>query len=404
MPLIAFMPWMRLPGPIEVGGVRWFPAYVDDKPAPELQGILQSVNTILGGYVDIDGRPINTAAIAQLPDRAPWELTDDDLEIVAWSRLLLSLAAISSNCYFTQLGSYTNSACFGVVYQRFTAPAGWVTVIGTRLDGRAEDGGYQHADLRLTPSMSARHSLWHPVQIDLLLLDALERESGSSATLKGLRRALPFFAVATSDSEILTGSQEAIVMGPAFAHLLDADSQGELAKAFHERFERFGSVTAATARSTRPHIPNVQTNEEQWWIHRIWVRELYKARSKAIHKEGIEPYTWGWTVREHLVMAAFVFPLLVKVLLASEGHYTLTQTDIAHCHAVDPILASPRWEGPAVDEDGDITSDSVWLHHVKEAERQERQRAINDAIETMLKESDSGDAPPDGGSDDGHTS
>ena len=47
----------------------------------------------------------------------------------------------------------------------------------------------------------------------------------------------------------------------------------------------------------------------------------------------------GWTIFEHLVMAAYVFLLAVKLLLEREGHYVLTDTDRGRCWAVDQLLA-----------------------------------------------------------------
>jgi hypothetical protein len=43
------------------------------------------------------------------------------------------------------------------------------------------------------------------------------------------------------------------------------------------------------------------------------------------------------------VIAAFVFPLVVKLLLEAEGHHTLNGEDQTKCRAVDKLLARTRW-------------------------------------------------------------
>jgi hypothetical protein len=48
-------------------------------------------------------------------------------------------------------------------------------------------------------------------------------------------------------------------------------------------------------------------------------------------------------------MAAHVFPLSVKLLLAQEGHYTPTDEDRASCLATDVLLAAMQW---VADDDG----------------------------------------------------
>ena len=42
-------------------------------------------------------------------------------------------------------------------------------------------------------------------------------------------------------------------------------------------------------------------------------------------------------------MAAWVFPLTVKLLLQRDGLYTLSDHDEGHCLAVDKLLAATDW-------------------------------------------------------------
>jgi hypothetical protein len=51
------------------------------------------------------------------------------------------------------------------------------------------------------------------------------------------------------------------------------------------------------------------------------MEELYDVRSKAAHRGHHQQRQWGWSLPEHLLMAAFVFPLTVKLLLQHDGHY-----------------------------------------------------------------------------------
>lgn len=42
-------------------------------------------------------------------------------------------------------------------------------------------------------------------------------------------------------------------------------------------------------------------------------------------------------------MAAWVFPLAVKLLLQRDGYYTLSERDEGQCLAVDMLLAVTKW-------------------------------------------------------------
>ena len=82
-------------------------------------------------------------------------------------------------------------------------------------------------------------------------------------------------------------------------------------------------------------------------------------------------------------MAAWVFPLAVKLLLRREGYYTLSEHDEGHCFAIDKLLAETNWR----DEVGDSRNDSnkwqnivssakedrVWKKRSKELEERWRQ-------------------------------
>jgi hypothetical protein len=75
----------------------------------------------------------------------------------------------------------------------------------------------------------------------------------------------------------------------------------------------------------------------------MWMLEFHRYRSTVAHGESLSGRTWGWTPLEHLVMAAFVFPLVVKLHLVQEGHYSLSPEDEAHCRAVDALLSQAHW-------------------------------------------------------------
>ena len=73
---------------------------------------------------------------------------------------------------------------------------------------------------------------------------------------------------------------------------------------------------------------------------------LDQYRSAVAHG-SIASRTWGWSPFEHLVMAAFVFPLSVKLGLSQEGYYSLSLEDESRCQAVDGLLSLANWRGQA---------------------------------------------------------
>ena len=102
--------------------------------------------------------------------------------------------------------------------------------------------------------------------------------------------------------------------------------------------------------SARPGIypdPKYTQAQLDWPVAKMWMHEFHQYRSAVAHGESRASRTWGWSPFEHLVMAAFVFPLVVKLGLAHEGHYALSRDDDIRCQAIDGLLSLPKWAGEA---------------------------------------------------------
>ena len=187
--------------------------------------------------------------------------------------------------------------------------------------------------------------------MDEAFLTALDLGNAADcATIRCLRHALPFVELANTDDDLMTEPAEAILMGSAFEQLLGGDASAyKLSRKFGILFASCGSVTVNEAKKVRPDIeidkstPKRAAAQPKWWVHRKWIEELYDVRSKSVHEGTAIGKSWGWAPREHLVMAAWVFPLTVKLLLHRDGHYTLSDTDKGHCLTVDKLLAVIGW-------------------------------------------------------------
>jgi hypothetical protein len=114
--------------------------------------------------------------------------------------------------------------------------------------------------------------------------------------------------------------------------------------------DRFGSVTVEQALDNRPGIrlcPKYEKEQRGWRVHCKWMEEMYQLRNDYVHGNSITSGTWGWLPPEHLVIAALVFPLALKLLLVEEGYYELTRQDEIMCAALDGLLRQSGWCEPA---------------------------------------------------------
>ena len=75
-----------------------------------------------------------------------------------------------------------------------------------------------------------------------------------------------------------------------------------------------------------------------WPIHRKWMKELYEARSATVHRGPRSEFSKNWATWQHLVLAAFAYPLAVKLRLAEEGLYSPSDRELASFEACDLLL------------------------------------------------------------------
>jgi hypothetical protein len=343
--LIAFMPWLELDFDCEVGGVTFIP-FRGQKGAvhPALKGVETELATILSSYVDLKGNPRTDCAVATVAGRG-WNLDDgEDFQSVNRAASLLFLAAWSENKYYAS-SQLVNSAHFRIVWQRFQPDVTWTALVTRRRDGRTTDGGYLHGEIKISrPLQCSLHTAAKP---DLDLLKAFDKAGDGSPTMARLATALPFVELANTDDDMMSYHAEAILMASAFEQLLDGDGKSYLlVKAFEPHFASDGSVTVEEALSVRPDIyldPKHEQEQRKWWVHKKWIEEIYRLRNKAAHRGETQGQKWAWNPFEHLVMAAFVFPLVVKRMLEAEGVYQQTDHDIGSGKAIDRLLASTGW-------------------------------------------------------------
>lgn len=365
---VAFLPWLRIKGPCRIAGVEFLPWRENNTVIPALAVCSDALTAILSGYRDRKGKPIDNCVVVTVPERG-WNLTNSDFDAVRWAASLLFLTAWASNEYYANFtGPYVNSSSFRVIWQRFTGAPDWIALTSRRRDGRNMDGGYKHGEV--TFPLPLQDSLRDVAVVDESLRAALDAaHAAESQTIKRLRYALPFVELANTDDDLMTETAEAILMGSAFEQLLQGDASAyRLGKKFGALFDSFGKVRVAEAKTARPDIEIDQSTAEraaaqpQWWVHRKWIEELYDMRSKSVHEGTATGKTWGWIPAEHLVMAAWVFPLAVKLLLQQDGHYRLTDKDTGRCLSVDTLLGMAGWAE-------DQGSSSRWHKAVSRTER-----------------------------------
>jgi len=345
---VAFFPWLRLKEPIVLEPLTFVPFRDrNGRMHPTLADLETALNDIMSGYVDERGRPITNCVVVTHAQRTPqWDLADEDHDRVSRSAQILSVAAIAKNDYNTNIGCYANASVFQFFRQRFSIPVDYIAIGTRRRDGSTMDGGYRHGDIKFSVPLQA-NSFGHAC-VDIPLAEAILRAStAGSAVGSRILPALTFFNLANTDSDVMQQEAEIILMGSAFEQLLGVDASARaISQAVGDLLQHYGSITVAQAMTSRTSIlvdAKWKAAQEAWYVHRKWTEEFYQLRNEYTHGGTVTWRSWGWYPLEHAVMAAFMFPLLLKLLLAKEGYYALTEEDEGGMATIDKLLAVTGW-------------------------------------------------------------
>jgi uncharacterized protein (DUF1810 family) len=375
--LVAFLPWVKLSSSVTVGNVTYMPFEVGGtSQETPLEGLATPLTKMLSSYVDFLDRPVRSCVVVLKAERDPsWNLVRGDFDDVQWCTSLLFLAASAQNEYFQQLPHYVNRAMFDLYWQGFTEPAEFITLTARRRDGELLIGGYRHGQVKFTVPIQADSR--QPISPDFRLLQALHAAEVAGADVtRRLRAALSFFSLASTDSDVMLPEAEVILMASAFEQLLVLEDYGArvLSQKFGDLFGPFGSLTVDQALSSRSGVvldQNYASDQRGWFVHRKWIEELYHLRNAFAHGTAPSARTWGWSRLEHLVVAAFAFPLTVKLCLKQEGYYTLAHEDEVRCGALDLLLAAADWR------EFQGSNLTVWQKQLSQASRKVR---VNKAV------------------------
>jgi hypothetical protein len=104
------------------------------------------------------------------------------------------------------------------------------------------------------------------------------------------------------------------------------------------------------------------------------VRDFFRLRGDHAHGKIAPQYRSLWTLREHLLLVSFAFPLVVKARLVLEGDYTWTDQDVATVDSFERLVCMKHFEVRDNDEEeeDDDEASSPWPRVLNRAETRRR--------------------------------
>ena len=352
-----FFPWLTLPTTVRVGGFRFVPARLDDVEAVVGEEIAPHAKLNLSRYVDHLGKRIEgcTFVLRVNHDRA-WDIPEFLWPKMRQAGQCLALSTMSEQRFFEgALSPHTNSTVFRPIGQGVVlGDDRSVSLLVNRRGGALRIGGLKVRDVLFQMPHEAIGTECPAPSLALAKALDLARLKKSKAW-NAITESLPYFLLGNAEAPELSDRACIMLSALAFERLLDLPvttnaNANMVAENFANLWAAYANRTVADAKRVKvdPH-PKHGPKQPGWPLHRKWMKELYEARSAEVHGNVRDEFSRNWTAWQHLVIAAFAYPLSVKLRLAEEGAYVLSDKDLGGCDAFDHLLDShwgSGWKRP----------------------------------------------------------
>lgn len=341
MPMLSFLPWATIREPLRFGRFQLIPTGValgENMVPDEHRDALAAILTAYDHARPVDQRSVPLLRRDDVALTA--DLTADEIAEYFGFRERLAFAVLSARKFFGH--RYANADSVRLVVQAFTVEGAGGAVFQHRRRDGATKSYVPAGTLRVARQLHVGLECDMPTDLDAVLLEALEAAAVSKPDVWArIEEPIRLFVGANTDSPDVGMHSELIDVVGAFTRLSGGWDENTTVEAFlrvlpcpiaqpyegpklsHDRF----ATERAKGRSVRE----------------IWLRDAYRLRNQFGHgRVSGSPYSAVWSDREHLLLAATIFPLYVKALLRDAGLYVWTSRDALLDRAFDSLaLLSP---------------------------------------------------------------
>lgn len=380
MGMLAFFPWLSIEEQVEIDRHRLVPFQHGEGPAGRGTPEQRLIDSVLAPFRAPHG-PVNVATIAHLQGKAYTAELDEaernDLFVFSQVVAFGGLAAREFRGFASS--RYCNTADFSFIVQGFRDEPN-----GTFFDVRRRDG---YTGVRVTADAyqvlaPPQLSFGRPIRLDVAVLRGLIDARGRPLWDR-LFEAIGAFLRANTDAADIAEQTEVVEMVGAFEKALGVWGSDDLKRELGRHFRPTRDISPRDA----PRIPPAMRNGPS--VRSFWIADFYDLRNAHAHGSQTPPAGLVWDRKEHLLLGAYAFPLLVKTLLSEEGLYDLTENDQK---AIDLFEWRARAEGHLLERvekergHGDVRWNLLELDFIHEQGRRAleeffRRESANDASE-----------------------
>lgn len=343
-----FFPWLGLTNVIKVGDFSLIPFERGTKPGGPGTALQKSLDKVTEPYIIPPNNPISHATIVKFgPNEITTDLSEEQAASVFAFSELVAISGLSARKYFaaSSMSGYWNRENFRIFIQNFRPESNGVAVTTRRRDG-SRSTYYSGKTYNFQKPEHVESNSIKKVKLDTPLLESLlEAKDGlTPETWSCFFESILNFNFANTDSDGIQQEAEAVFIIGAFERLFDCGGkESDLANRFLRVLRpRSDKSPNDLIRLSAQQIENGFRNSST--IRDIWIRDFYRLRGDLAHGKVESKYPATWTLRDHLLHASYVFPLVLKCKLAEEEYYNLTEDDQFHTDIFESLLCEEHFK------------------------------------------------------------
>lgn len=372
MSTLSFFPWLEISQEYQFGKYRLIPYQLGDYNNYDFPEVIDSV---LSPYKGSYNKQIQSVTLVECEGKSVIEEVDENER----AQLFLLKELIAFDClarrkYFCQTSNYVNADAFSLIIQKFNKENDGITLTLRKRDGYVlKYVGREGAFFSCPSHMQSPTE----IGIDQLFVEALFKPSESD-DLEKYQEAIFAYNRANSDNEQVMEQTELVLLSGAFERILECKSDAkDLSDKFYNLLQNFPENKKVS--DSGRNLVKPKNNES---IRKAWAYDFYQVRNDLAHGKHKVHYKkeTQWSIKEHLLIATFLLPLVIKIKLSE---YKLTEDDKANIHAIDYILAaSDLFAEPQTRRDI-----WPWTQAIRESEEKINREELAKVISKVLEES-----------------
>ena len=349
---IAFLPWVTLDAQLNLGGFRLVPYRVGGAENTSSLIPHTHIDQALRFYRDSRSKPLQQCVLLAFADGAIGaDLSEEEVQDLFIFGELLAFSALAQRRFFQNGFGYVSRDHYALLVQQI--PAHFSGSIA--LTYRRRDGGITHgisADdypIPIPPYLGEQEA----VSYDDPLLDALLK-AWSEMPAKDWQRcyeAINAFNLANTDGEAVPPHLELVLLHGAFERALGV--KGGDTHEFVAKLSACLQISARVQCRTRGAIqPKPKLNEP--YVLEAWARDFGASRGSVAHGHDYAAAKSTWSLRNHLLLATYLLPLVIKRFLTNSGTLAMRDEDVALIDAFERLacfdhfsrssqLTTPPW-------------------------------------------------------------